>query len=252
MFLNTFTNWWNTIDPYVQFILAVFGIISFPLSFYFYFRSRQKKKITYSMNSVEVISSNNSINKLHISYEDKEVNNLRVTKIAFWNSGNLTVDKNDIAENYPVCIGVVSQESLYDIQITKASHTANDFKIEKIGSNRCTLSFSYIDPKEGCVIKALHSGKVEDLFIDGKIKGIRKFTVQGFYPKSNSQNVASKEDTKLTNIIWGIAFLGCLIGGFFKKDLLFMAGFFAILRLLVAFIPKLMPSDLEGDFRSSK
>src|SRR5258708_12907607 len=87
-------NWGNVITA-VSLVLAV----------YFYFKSKRLKKPKY------IIRSNNIFSGLEHTIPDIEVmfsgygnpiNALTVTKIAFWNAGNETINKQDVVKENPI------------------------------------------------------------------------------------------------------------------------------------------------------
>lgn len=82
-------------------ILAIIGIL---LTIYFAAKSRRKKEPKYLMRTISLISSNiKKIKFLNILYKKLEIENLSVTKLAFWNNGKETIRSSDVApqKSYP-------------------------------------------------------------------------------------------------------------------------------------------------------
>ena len=89
----------------ISFMSLVIGFLGLAFAYYFFKKSQRVRKSYYHKKSFNLIDESLSeLPNLEFSYKSKNVNNLTVTKIAIWNSGNETIDKNHLIESDPVRI----------------------------------------------------------------------------------------------------------------------------------------------------
>ncbi len=198
-------------------------------------------------NSINSIDSTDS-NKLKIMFGNREVSNLTVTHIAFWNGGNDTIHKSDIVSQDELRIELKNENEIYDIEILKQSESSNDFRIERNDKSLYSLTFDHVGKSQGCVIKILRSGAAsDDINIIGKIKGIGR--IKKRKPKNNYY-------------VWplGVAVIDILDGMFFNFGtynvitfLLTVYGYIVLIILSPIFFSNwknILPEDLYKSFVS--
>ena len=57
----------------------------------------------YILRTVNLVRENvQKIDTVNILYAGNKVNNLSITKIAFWNDGKETINNSDVAQNNPI------------------------------------------------------------------------------------------------------------------------------------------------------
>lgn len=99
------SNWLNSLvtNPWfgiTSFIIGVLGVI---LTIIFYFKSKKFKRPCYAIRSLGVVEDiTNKSKSLEIYYAGQKIERLTITRIAFWNAGNETIDKRDIAPADPI------------------------------------------------------------------------------------------------------------------------------------------------------
>lgn len=150
----------------------IVGLIGVILAIYFFVKSKKIKKKNYQLNSFNLIhESVSDLPDLEVKYKGNEVNNLTITKIVIWNSGNQTVNKQDIVDLDPIRIYGSEGVEIFDIEIIHVVESSNDYKLTPKG-DYWKLDFDYVDPDQGCVLVIYHSGKKSnDILISGKLKG---------------------------------------------------------------------------------
>ena len=80
--------------------LAILGII---FTTYFYFKSKKIRIPIYILRTVNLVRENvQKIDTVNILYAGNKVDNLSITKIAFWNDGKETINNSDVAQNNPI------------------------------------------------------------------------------------------------------------------------------------------------------
>lgn len=165
------TNPWLSI---ISFVIAVMGVA---LAIVFYIKGKRVKLPYYAIRSANIVSDFGSWMKpLEMRYSSQLIENLTVTKMAFWNAGRDTIDHQDIARADPLTLHVKESYKILDAKILSEKTPANKFSITTSpDQSSLTLEFDYIDKDEGAVIQLIHTGKSgEDIDFGGSIKGAGK------------------------------------------------------------------------------
>jgi hypothetical protein len=157
-----------------SFVLTIFAIV---LALFFYIRSRRNKEPVYTKKGFNIVQDFSAkLSDLVITYKNQTVNNLTITKLAFWNDGHDTINKIDIAEGDPLRICAIEDSKILSAEVIYSRNSANRFCISNIeDDNLVRLSFDYLDKDEGGIIQIIHNGKSsEDIEVKGTIKGAGK------------------------------------------------------------------------------
>lgn len=153
----------------ITLILALIGIF---LTIYFAVKSRRKKEPICLMRTISLISSNvKKIERLNILYRKIEIENLSVTKLAFWNNGKETIRSSDIAPKNPIQITIKSDFRILSCDIIYQKNESNGFVLKLSADKKnIIVSFDYVDYLEGIVMQIYHTGNSSsDLVIDGHV-----------------------------------------------------------------------------------
>jgi hypothetical protein len=152
-------------------VLALLGVIA---TIYFYFKSVRKKEPTFSIRSINLIKDKiNKIKGLEIKYQEEKIQNLSISKIAFYNNGKETIKSTDVASKNRIRIEITKENKILDSDIIFEKNKANNFNIN-LKKNIIEIDFDYFDYGEGIVIQIVHTGKSnEDLTIYGSIHGVK-------------------------------------------------------------------------------
>lgn len=249
MILKSFVQWWND-NPYITFSIGVIGIVGFILGIVFYFKSRVRKKISYSIKMVPIVwrtRFNQKVSKLKFLYDGQEVQSLFASKIVIWNSGELTIENKDSVPEFPLTIELDEKNTIYDASISKVSHSANNFVLKNVSPQNCQLTFNYFDPMEGCSITLLHSGG--RLKIAGKIKGLKEFSYVSSVRTETVSNVETNNRGKIAVFIsWGVLFSLGIIGAIYKGPAFLILPVVFFIMYLLTLISPAMPKDLHDDY----
>ncbi|MES2587676.1 MAG: hypothetical protein V4622_01775 [Bacteroidota bacterium] len=161
------------IANWIGIITGVLGII---LSFYFYFETKEKHEISFTLdsNSYKIYDNSTSkvLQKISLYQDDTLKINADVYLVSFsiWNSGNMPIEKKDIRKD--LCIKFKGINSVLDYRIIKQTDAeVSQFKFKQNKkSSSFRMDWKYFDPNEGLKIQILYTGK-EILQIDfgGKI-----------------------------------------------------------------------------------
>lgn len=168
---------WLGSNPWLaisSFLLAIVGLV---LAIGFYLKSRRLKIPCYATRSINLVEGLvNRFESLDIRYGGSPIENLTVTKLAFWNSGKETINNADIPSAVPILITAKDDNELLDAKVIYASNPANQFSLRVYDEHRSvSLEFDYLDQNEGALIQIIHTGTLDDhIEITGTIKGAGK------------------------------------------------------------------------------
>jgi hypothetical protein len=170
-------------NPYMETIFLFLTIASIGLVVIFYLRSKRNKSPKYAIRSINLVEDFvNDLKSLEMKYNGEQINDLTVSKVAFWNKGRETIHKLDIAKADPIKIQAKDGFRILDAKIIYQKKSANLFTTN-INQEKTfvEVSFDYFDKNEGIVIQIIHTGRnSKDLDIKGTIKGadpLKKVTV---------------------------------------------------------------------------
>lgn len=249
-------------------ILGIFGVV---LAFIFYFKSKSKKKLIYHIRSFNLINEEISeLNELEVIYKEKKIKNLTISKVALWNSGNITIDKTDIVSLDKLKITTADEVEVFEAEVISQVDPTNNFTLNK-GDNEIELNFDYIDPNQGCAIKLYHTGKnSSDISLTGKIKGAG--AVENAVISTNTRmesrfrNLQNKPYTpqavlgsmflitfKVGWILYLITALGTGVFSFYMEDYrLLLVTTFCLFGMVVLFPKRSLPKELDKIFSDEK
>lgn len=150
------------------------AVLSVALAVIFYVKGKKAKRPCYAMRSINLVRDLvGKVEALEMFYSGQRIENLTVTKIAFWNGGRETIYRQDIASAEPLIIQAKEGCKILDAKIIYEKNPANQFSINICGSQSTVeLQFDYLDKDEGVIIQVIHTGKSsKDIEITGIIKG---------------------------------------------------------------------------------
>ena len=170
-------------------VASIISLVSLPLSFYFYVRSFRLRLPRYALRSTSVITGTKErFPTLKITFEghEEDLQNLTVTKVAFWNQGEEAIRKADVSS--PVTIHLKDGFKIIDASIIQNKGGNNEVTITTTANKKSIpISFKYLDKNEGTVIQVFHTGSSNDVSVDGTIIGAGKPIRLFLSPSGTSQ-----------------------------------------------------------------
>lgn len=139
-------------------------------------KSRKRRAFLYSLRGNTIIEDyKTNLNNLAVLYQGKEIPNLSVCRLAFWNAGNDPIGGSDISVIDPLLVKSRTGYEILDVFIVDSSSSANGIKTSYSKKDKGYLiKFDYLNPKMGGVMQIIHTGKnIHDVQILGQIKGIK-------------------------------------------------------------------------------
>ena len=195
-------------NPLAWAILAVIAVISLVYAIICQYKNKEKKEFSYRKKSNTLIHKKKSkYEKLSITYDGHHIEDLCVSAITIWNSGNRTLNSYDIVQSKELKIKAINNNKILDIYVVKVSEPTNNFTVNKTDEKTATVSFDYADKKDGIVIQVIHTGNEDDLRIDCKIKGGKpiknysKKTLPYYYVRAIKKDAFSKPFLILVMIV---------------------------------------------------
>lgn len=161
----------NPIFVLISFVLGVLGVV---FSFIFYFKSKKEKKPYYREKSFTLIENLSSqVEGIKIFHNEKEIENLTITKMILWNGGKETIKNDDVTTIEPLKIKSTDDSEILDAKIIAQSNEANNFSLHSAEDKKSyELKFEYIDYENVVVFQIIHTSKSEQpLEFEGIIKG---------------------------------------------------------------------------------
>ncbi|SET76136.1 hypothetical protein SAMN05660297_03419 [Natronincola peptidivorans] len=155
----------------------IIGILGIIIGYVLYLKG-QKLRIPYwDIRTNNLINNFTSkISKLDIKFMDKDINNLSVSKIVFWNGGREVIDIEDISKLNNLCIKPTKEGvMILDCKVISRNSEASQFEVDyDEEKNEVIMKFDYLNYRWGAVIEIIHTGvESKDLEIDGSIKGVQ-------------------------------------------------------------------------------
>ena len=152
-------------------IAVVIGLIALVL----YVKDRKAKKPRCKTKSYNIIRDFEAKSvPLDIRYLDtgEKVENVTVSKVAFWNAGNDTLEESDVAKKDPITLRVTNGCKILYAKRIFTKNDKNEITIEKQDESCAVVKFEFIEKGEGAVFELGHTGKSsDDVSVCGTVKG---------------------------------------------------------------------------------
>lgn len=143
------------------------AIISFLISYFFYFRGLTRKCLTYDIKTFCIVSDKiNQIKGLEVKYNSNEIENLYSSSITIKNIGNSIVKEQDIVPLCPISISTSGQflnsknEYIESQPINKVSNYNLSFYNNGKIDNCVIFNFDYIPKKAIIKFSLFHTGEI--------------------------------------------------------------------------------------------
>lgn len=153
----------------------VFFSIAIVLAIVLYIKGKKAKKPRYYIKSHNLVTDFTSkLDKLKLLYGNTSIMNLTVSKVGFWNEGEL-IESKDILEEDPLRIESIGECEILNATVIKEINKLNNFRINLVNGKSVTILFNFLDKGQGGAIQVIHTGKgTSDIKVDGYVKGIGK------------------------------------------------------------------------------
>ncbi|WP_218187312.1 hypothetical protein, partial [Pseudomonas sp. CHM02] len=110
-----------------------------------------------------------------VQYNGISIPRLTKSILIFWNSGENTVNGEDIVAKDPLRFHVGDDGQILSAVILKSSRAVNDFSIfrsPEFRVNELAFTFNFLDAKDGVVVEILHTSTDRKPSVTGTLKGL--------------------------------------------------------------------------------
>lgn len=192
-------------NEYVWFGLAFCTVASFVFAIYAWVKGKRRKELSYVSNTYRVIQDGeNAIPEVDIKYKKRRIKNFVITKYAIWNSGTEVINAEDLVKTKTLkIISVNSDTAILEATVMMCNEITNKISITDIQDNGIEVSFDYMEPRNGCVLQIMYTGKKEDLKVVLKIKG--------GYVKQIDTELTKQKERKIEKRILVLAIINIII-----------------------------------------
>jgi hypothetical protein len=162
------------VDP--AWIGPAIGLTSLALGIVFFAngrRARMKGPTWHARSNNLIQNFSSKVPGLEILFRNDKIDTLTVTRLAFWNRGMATIDRNDIAPADPVKIISTGDARLLNVEIIQTNNSASQVETSLDPDGKSALiAFDFLDHNQGVVVQIIHTGVSGDaLTVQGTIKG---------------------------------------------------------------------------------
>ena len=165
-----------TIDIVDIILVVVFGIPAIILGF----KQLERKSFSYNISDIPIISINEKLDDVVVTYKGRPAENLCVVIVYLWNSGNKIIREEDFKVPVSFCATQTTRwNSLFVEQIIKEPEGAQTEIIDhKVGyhSYRTALKPILFNPGDRVVVKIIiadYGGENLDVNITSRIAGVK-------------------------------------------------------------------------------
>ncbi len=116
--------WWinESASTKASLLLAAIAIV---LAVVFYKRSQKRRRPSYAINHNNVFRDIQGVEtKLNVDYDGQSISTLSVTRVMFWNAGNETIDRRDLAPGDALRIELEDRDNLLDARLIANNNSA--------------------------------------------------------------------------------------------------------------------------------
>jgi hypothetical protein len=168
-----------TLDQVLAWVGLAGTVIGIGLAVMFYLWQKREKRPVYAKRNVPIVKkAKETFPALEIHYrghggDHDKLDNLSVTMIAIWNEGRETVQGSDIAAAAPLTVKGEGEVKILGASVVQMNNTASLATCSyNKKNNAATLTFDYLDYRQGLVVEVLHTGTTADgVKVEGTFKG---------------------------------------------------------------------------------
>lgn len=143
-------------------IASLCSVVSVPLAFYFYLKSREVKRIFFSSRSITLIEDIPNDTRLQLSFKETEIKRLILTRFTLWNGGNKEISSKDIAPDIPLKICFSDSQLVLESRLLYETETIGDLNVKYDKNSDIEIGFSNLDPGDGVVLQMAHQGSAKE------------------------------------------------------------------------------------------
>ena len=185
-------------NPIAWLILSIVTVLAFIYAIYTQITNKERKELTYAQKTDTLIyNQEKSFEKISVFYEDKPIENLYVSRIAIWNSGNRVLKESDFVKDNLLEISLEDSCNILESNIIMNTEKTNAFKLSRTNNRKIIVNFDYAEKNDGIVIQMIHTGEKNDINLSCKIIGgqpIKKYSKEknGLHNSRKKRGIISR------------------------------------------------------------
>jgi hypothetical protein len=148
-------------------LLAILGVLGgWVVSLFFYRKALQRREISFATEIDRLIwSTGPTFSDIELLYKGSKLSDPRKATIYVWNSGNCTINADEIASADRLALGA-SNIQILSYEIARSTREVIDAKLEPRSASETLLLFDFLDPGDGVVVEIFY-----DILSKEKTKG---------------------------------------------------------------------------------
>jgi hypothetical protein len=137
-------------------------------------RAQRVRRPVYAIREQRLVTAAvSALPGLAITFGGHPVENLTVTRIAFWNAGSETISKEDVPPLDPIRISATAPAEILDATVLTVTDAVNDCRLVQETGDFHVL-FEYLDHQEGLLMQIIHTGATDkSISVSGRTKGAK-------------------------------------------------------------------------------
>jgi len=143
-----------------------------------YFLTRQRTCLVFAHTGERLLglSSGGLPVDISVQYQGENIPRLTRSVLIFWNSGEKTISREDIAEADPLCFSIGNDGEVLSATILKSTRDVSNINIKPNPAipNHVQLDFSFLDAGDGAAVEILHTSKESEPDFLGTVRGLPK------------------------------------------------------------------------------
>jgi hypothetical protein len=151
------------------------GGIGIGLAIFFYWRSRIEGILALQHDGFRIVGGEHAVfpDDITIQFRGRPVPRVTVSRLFVWNAGKKTVRGADVVEADPLRIELPVNGRLLSVSVPALTRPVTSFRaVGAPDSTEIQLQFDFLDPGDGAVIEAIHTGPVNRPKLLGTVRGM--------------------------------------------------------------------------------
>ncbi len=220
---------------------SLIGLISLIVAFILYRASRVRPQLVYQYKTLRLLWRKEQALPEDVVnlYRDKKVERLTKTHIILWNSGNATVNGENIVADDPLRFEFGESGEVLSASVVRFTRESSKFAVDinPHSPNEVIFRFDYLDAGDGAVVELLHTAEEARPTVNGSIRGIPKGILNRGRILPSAQEIGFSYRTKPVS---AKAFKFYLL--YFEIMIFFMA-LFAVYLFACGFLQTIIPES---------
>ena len=165
-------------SPIASGIALLLGVAALVTGYIYYLRAKREKRPLWVIVTTNVVGKvgDELGESLSVHYKRRAISTVSISRIAFWNAGSQTINKDDIPPGDRLRIATTDpSHRVLEVRVIGHNSAGSQFDSEPVsehGAREVPIRFDFMDRTNGCVFQVIHTGlSSADLALRGTLKG---------------------------------------------------------------------------------